>query len=62
MKMKTFSYLQKKHPHQKNIKEKDSLKADKYLLTRLLRVARTQKVDLGRNFDTLPLTVPIQPE
>ena len=34
------------------MKETDSLKADKDLLTRLLIVARTQKVDLGGNFDT----------
>ena len=45
MKMKTFCYLQTKHPHQKSMKETDSLKADKDLLTRLLIVARTRKVD-----------------
>ena len=46
MKMKTFCYLQKKHPHQKSMKETDFLKADKNL-TRLLIVARTRKVDLS---------------
>ena len=47
MKMKTFCYLQTKHPHQKSMKETDCLKADKDLLTRLLIVARTWTVDLG---------------
>ena len=47
MKMKTFSYLLKKRPQKKNMKETDCLKADKYLFTRFLIVARTQKVDLG---------------
>ena len=32
MNMKTFSYLQTNHPHQKSMKETDSLKVDKYLL------------------------------
>ena len=41
MKMKTFSYLQKKYPDQKSMKETDCLKVDKDLLT------RTPKVELG---------------
>ena len=41
MKMKTFSYLKKNHSHQKSMKEKDCLKADKDLLIRLLTIART---------------------
>ena len=47
MKMKTFNYLQKKHSHQKSMKETDCLKVDKDLLTRFLIVAITRKVDLG---------------
>ena len=45
--MKTLSYLQKKHPHQKSMKETDCLKVDKDLLTKFLVVARSGKVDLG---------------
>ena len=48
MKLKTFSYFQTKHPHQKSMKETNSLKADKDL-TKFLIVAKTQKVDLGEN-------------
>ena len=44
MTIKTFIYLQKKHPYQKGMKETDCVKADKYFLS---IVARTQKVDLG---------------
>ena len=47
MKMKTFCYLQKKHPYKKSMKETDCMKADKDILTKNLIVARTRKVDLG---------------
>ena len=51
--MKTFSYLQKKNPHQKSMNETNYLEADKDLLPRFLIVARKRKVDLGENLTFL---------
>ena len=56
--MKTFSYFQKKHSHQMSLKEIGSLKAGKDLLTRLLIVARTQKVDLREILTHCLLQIP----
>ena len=47
MKMKNFSYLQKKHTYQKSMRETNYLKKYKDLLRSVLIVARIRKVDPG---------------